>query len=231
MGASTIKAANNPNTPYGANIIIISIIFKTTSLKESKKSLIGFALLGGIKIIEIPNNIEKNITCNMFLLSDAAATKLDGTKSTRGCNGPASLLSAAAFLFFSASESYCPISSVRVFSVMESPGFTILTSNKPTETAITVVVRYVVIVIVPIEDNFDISFKSETPLIKEARISGIAINFNELIKIVPNGLIQFEIKTPPPFTVLIIKPKRTPRAIPIKIFQCNDIFFIIFLNY
>ena len=115
LGASTIKAANNPNTPYGANIIIISIIFKTTSLKESKKSLIGFALLGGIKIIEIPNNIEKNITCNMFLLSDAAATKLDGTKSTRGCNGPASLLSAAAFLFFSASESYCPISSVRVF--------------------------------------------------------------------------------------------------------------------
>ena len=84
---------------------------------------------------------------------------------------------------------------------------------------------------VEIEDNFDISFKSETPLIKEARINGIAINFKELIKIVPNGLIQFEIKTPPPFTVLIIKPKRTPSAIPIKIFQCNDIFFIIFLNY
>ena len=188
-------------------------------------------MFGGIKIIDIPNNIEKNITCNIFLLSDAAATKLDGTKSTRGCNGPASLLSAAALLFFSASESYCPISSVRVFSEMESPGFTILTSNKPTETAITVVVRYVVIVIVPMEDNFDISFKSETPLIKEARIKGIAINFKELIKIVPKGLIQFEIKSPPPSIVLIKYPKRTPSAIPIKIFQCNDIPFIIFWNY
>ena len=106
LGASTINAANNPNTPYGANIIIRSIIFKTTSLKESKKSLIGLALFGGIRIIDIPNRIEKNITCSIFLLSDAAATKFDGTKSIKGCNGPEFLFSAAADLFFSASESY-----------------------------------------------------------------------------------------------------------------------------
>ena len=81
------------------------MIFNTTSLKESKKSLIGFAFSDGMSIIEIPNNIEKNITCSIFLLSDAAATKFDGTKSTKGCSGPAFLFSAAADLFFSASES------------------------------------------------------------------------------------------------------------------------------
>ena len=36
----------------------------------------------------------------------------------------------------------------------------------------------------PILDNFEISFKSEIPLIKEARINGTAINFKRFIKIV-----------------------------------------------
>ena len=52
-------------------------------------------------------------------------------------------------------------------------------------------------VIPPIEDNFDKSFKSEIPLIREAKIKGTAINFNELMKIVPNGLIQFRTKVLP----------------------------------
>ena len=84
FGASTISAASNANTPYGANIMIMSIIFKTTSLNESKKSFMGFALSGGIKIMDTPNNIEKNITCSMFLLSEAAETKFEGTRSTSG---------------------------------------------------------------------------------------------------------------------------------------------------
>ena len=41
----------------------------------------------------------------------------------------------------------------------------------------------------PICDSLEISFKSETPLINEARIKGTAINFNRLIKMVPNGLM------------------------------------------
>ena len=38
---------------------------------------------------------------------------------------------------------------------------------------------------------------SEIPLIKDAKIKGIAINFKALIKIVPNGLIQSEIMSFP----------------------------------
>ena len=52
-------------------------------------------------------------------------------------------------------------------------------------------------VIPPILDNFEISFKSEIPLIKDAKINGIAISFKALIKIVPNGLIQSEIRSLP----------------------------------
>ena len=106
-----------------------------------------------------------------------------------------------------------------------------LTTNKPILTAITVVVKYVVIVRPPIEDNFDISFKSDIPFINEARINGIAINFKELMKIVPNGLIQLVINILPPASELNIKPTITPKNIPIIIFQCNEIFFIVFLNY
>ena len=89
---------------------------------------------------------------------------------------------------------------------------------------------YVIIVKKPIDESFDISFKSEIPLIKEAKISGIAINLRELMKIVPKGLIQLVIIILPPLIELKINPKKTPRNIPIIIFQCNEIFFIIFLN-
>ena len=85
---------------------VYKAIQKTRKNLDKKKSLIGFALFGGIRIIDIPNRIEKKITCSIFLLSDAAATKFDGTKSTKGCSGPEFLFSAAADLFFSASESY-----------------------------------------------------------------------------------------------------------------------------
>ena len=42
---------------------------------------------------------------------------------------------------------------------------------------------YVEMVIPPIEDNLERSFKSETPFINDANINGTAINFNEFIKI------------------------------------------------
>ena len=44
-------------------------------------------------------------------------------------------------------------------------------------------------VLPPILDNLEISFKSETPLISEANIKGTAISFSRLMKIVPKGLI------------------------------------------
>ena len=62
LGASTIKEAKRAKTPKGAHAIIISIIFKITSFKESKKVFTGLDFSDGIKIIAIPNNIEKNIT-------------------------------------------------------------------------------------------------------------------------------------------------------------------------
>ena len=42
----------------------------------------------------------------------------------------------------------------------------------------------------PIFLILEMSFKSEIPLIKDAKINGIAISFNKLIKMVPKGLIQ-----------------------------------------
>ena len=51
----------------------------------------------------------------------------------------------------------------------------------------TVVIKYRAIVRLPSIDNFDISFKSDIPFINDANIKGIAINFRELINIVPNG--------------------------------------------
>ena len=95
-------------------------------------------------------------------------------------------------------------------------------------TAITVVVKYVVIVKPPIVDNFDISFKSEIPFISEARINGIAINFKELIKIVPNGLIQLVTNILPTENELSNKPIKIPKTIPIIIFQYKGMFFIVF---
>ena len=45
-------------------------------------------------------------------------------------------------------------------------------------------------VLTPIDANLEISFKSEIPLISEAKISGTAISFRSLTKIVPRGFIQ-----------------------------------------
>ena len=61
------------------------------------------------------------------------------------------------------------------------------------DTAIIVVVRYVIIVNNPMDESLDISFKSDIPLISDAKIKGIAINFRELMKMVPKGLTKFVI--------------------------------------
>ena len=82
------------------------------------------------------------------------------------------------------------------------------------ETAIKVVKIYVEIVIPPIEESFDKSLRSETPLISEANINGTAINFNEFINMVPKGFIQFMIKLFPPSKFNSMRPNRTPRTIP-----------------
>ena len=52
---------------------------------------------------------------------------------------------------------------------IESPGLIKFTSTSPIITAITVVNIYVIIVLPPIFESLDISFKSETPLIREAK--------------------------------------------------------------
>ena len=78
------------------------------------------------------------------------------------------------------------------------------------------------------EESFDKSFKSEIPLIREAKIKGTAINFNELIKIVPKGLIQLITKVLPHSKLRKINPIKTPKIIPIIICQCNANFFIYF---
>ena len=71
------------------------------------------------------------------------------------------------------------------------------TITKPIETAKTVVRIYKPMVLPPILDNFEMSFKSEIPLINEAKIKGTAINFNKLIKMVPNGFTQSTITSFP----------------------------------
>ena len=87
-------------------------------------------------------------------------------------------------------------------------------------------------VLPPILESLEISFKSETPLIKAANINGIAINFNELMKMVPNGFIQSWINCFPKSKFAIIRAKTTPNNIPNNIFQCNASFFIeLIYNY
>ncbi len=83
----------------------------------------------------------------------------------------------------------------------------------------------------PIDFIFEISFKSEIPLIKDAKINGTAMSFKRLMKMVPKGEIQSVTKPFPPSTVFIIKPKMIPRTIPIIIFQCNASFFIGIFNF
>ena len=85
---------------------------------------------------------------------------------------------------------------------------------------------YVIIVLEPMVLNFEISFRSEIPLISDAKIKGIAINFKSLTKIVPSGLIQLLTNKSPPLIFSIKTPNKTPDTIPIKIFQCKAIFFM-----
>ena len=91
----------------------------------------------------------------------------------------------AASLFSSVLLDYASINSSLVSLEIEFPGLIKFTSTSPIITAITVVNIYVIIVLPPIFESLDISFKSETPLIREARINGIAINFNKFMNIVP----------------------------------------------
>ena len=77
------------------------------------------------------------------------------------------------------------------------PGWTIFTKTSPIITARTVVQMYTPNVLVPIVDSLEISFRSDIPLINEANIKGIAINFRRLIKIVPKGLNQSLISSDP----------------------------------
>ena len=79
--------------------MMISIIFKIISLKLSKKSLTGFDLSSGNKIIAIPKITAKKITCNIFPLSAEALIILSGTISINDCNGPTSLCLFAASIF------------------------------------------------------------------------------------------------------------------------------------
>ena len=101
-----------------------------------------------------------------------------------------------------------------------------LTTRSPMVMATTVVMRYSPMVRPPIAERLERSFKSDTPLIKEARMSGMAINFNMLIKMVPKGLIQSTIK---PFQPILAPktPKSTPNNMPSKICQCRGIFFML----
>ena len=68
----------------------------------------------------------------------------------------------------------------------------------------------------------------DIPLINEANIKGIAINFRRLIKIVPKGLNQSLISSDPNDVWDIKSPNITPATIPMIIFQCS--FIIIFLR-
>ena len=72
---------------------------------------------------------------------------------------------------------------------------------------------YIAIVLPPIRLNFFISDKDDTPVIREHSTKGMATSFNKLIKITPNGAIQFDIKFPNP--LLVAKtPNSTPRINP-----------------
>ena len=81
-------------------------------------------------------------------------------------------------------------------------------------------------VLPPILDNLEISFRSDTPFIRAASINGIAINFNEFMKMVPKGFIQSFINSLPKSKFTMIRAKITPNNIPNNICQCSANFFI-----
>ena len=68
----------------------------------------------------------------------------------------------------------------------------------------------------PILESRDMSVRFETPSIKDTRTRGTAINFNRLIKMVPQGFIQSEVNCWKP-NQTAKRPQATPKAIPTKI--------------
>jgi hypothetical protein len=83
------------------------------------------------------------------------------------------------------------------------------------EIAITVVIMYNPNVFPPIRDSFARSLRFDTPLIREAMISGMAISFKRLIKMVPKGFIQFMMKLSHA-RKMEITPSSIPPNIPMK---------------
>jgi hypothetical protein len=77
----------------------------------------------------------------------------------------------------------------------------------------------------PMRESFEMSFRFDTPLIRETNINGMAINFNKLMKIVPNGFTQSEMNGPQ-CKKMETNPSTMPKNIPIKMRMCNGIFFI-----
>ena len=74
----------------------------------------------------------------------------------------------------------------------------------PSVTANAVVPMYIPMVLPPIRLSFFISDKEATPVIKDESTRGIAISFKRLIKIVPKGAIQSDVKLPQPELVAMI---------------------------
>ena len=133
----------------------------------------------------------------MLALSVAASKIFEGTISIRGCRGPSAFCSLAIICLEAASSAYASTSLACASLLTILPGWIRFTIPSPIVTAVTVVIIYSKTVLPPILDNFAISFKSETPLIRDARMSGIAISLRALIKIVPNGFIQSTTKSLP----------------------------------
>ena len=67
------------------------------------------------------------------------------------------------------------------------------TKERPIVTAITVVTMYIPSVLNPSLPSLEMSASSDTPLINENKTIGTAIIFNNLMKIFPNGSIQFSV--------------------------------------
>ena len=93
-------------------------------------------------------------------------------------------------------------------------------------TAIKVVPTKMANVFMPIEERRDISLRSATPLISDARIRGTAINFKAFMKIVPKGLMYWEINPFPQWKLRRSSANRIPAAIPRRICQCSASFFV-----
>ena len=107
---------------------------------------------------------------------------LSGTKFTINWSGPSSLGVTSATLAVYLARNSADFSSERNF-----PGLVILTIKRPMLMAITVVMRYMPMVLKPMRDNRETSFSPEIPLMSEAMINGMAMSLSKLMKMVPQG--------------------------------------------